>query len=214
MWAATGAYFNVTGYNSNLVPNAEAPKTYEDLLDPKWSGKMIWSNSIGSGAPVFVGHILRTMGPEKGREYLEKLGQVGVRSTEASSRAVLDQVIGGEFGIEPHAFLHHALISQKAGAPVAWTEPQPLAGTFPSTGIAKNAPHPHAALLFTDFLLSEDAQKVLVDAYYAPSRTGMTPRDPALAPASRGVKVSYMNPDAIVKEQDSWQKLYEEIFVK
>lgn len=214
MWAATVQYFNVTAYNTRLVPAGEAPRTYEDLLDPRWKGKLIWSTSIGSGAPVFVGHILQTMGKEKGTDYLKKLAQVGVRNSEASARAILDQVIGGEFGVSLQAFLHHALISAKQGAPVAWVEQEPVLGTFDSMGLARNPPHPHAAMLFLDYIFSEEGQKLMAAADYAPGRPDVQARDMQLKPPARGVKTSFMNPEDMVREQDNWQKLFEQLFVK
>ena len=59
-WGSTNLYFFATGYNTRMVKPAEAPKTYEDLLNPRWKGQMMWSTSRGSGAPIFTGTILGT----------------------------------------------------------------------------------------------------------------------------------------------------------
>jgi ABC-type Fe3+ transport system substrate-binding protein len=66
-WGATNLYFFATGYNTRTVKPTEVPKTYEDLLNPRWKGQMMWSTSRGSGAPMFVGTILNTMGAEAGK---------------------------------------------------------------------------------------------------------------------------------------------------
>jgi ABC-type Fe3+ transport system substrate-binding protein len=59
------------GYNTRMVKPNEVPKTYEDLLNPRWKGQMMWSTSRGSGAPMFIGNVLKTIGQEKGKAYLQ-----------------------------------------------------------------------------------------------------------------------------------------------
>ena len=61
-WASTNVYFFSLGYNTRLVKPNELPKTYEDLLNPRWKGQMMWSTSRGSGAPIFIGTILSLVG--------------------------------------------------------------------------------------------------------------------------------------------------------
>ena len=68
-WGSTNVYFMTLGYNTRNVKPNELPKTYEDLLNPRWKGQMMWSTSRGSGAPQFIGNILITMGQEKGKAY-------------------------------------------------------------------------------------------------------------------------------------------------
>ena len=75
-WGSTNVYFMTLGYNTRSVKPSELPKTYEDLLHPRWKGQMMWSTSRGSGAPQFIGNILLTMGQEAGKAYLQKLKAV------------------------------------------------------------------------------------------------------------------------------------------
>ena len=65
--ASTNLYFFATGYNTRMVKPNEVPKTYEDLLNPRWKGQMMWSTSRGSGAPMFIGTILSTMGQKRAK---------------------------------------------------------------------------------------------------------------------------------------------------
>ncbi len=96
-WGSTNLYFFATGYNTRMVKPNEVPKTYEDLLNPRWKGQMMWSTSRGSGAPIFTGTILNTMGPEAGKAYLQKLKTQNIAKTTASNRQVLDLTIAGEY---------------------------------------------------------------------------------------------------------------------
>ena len=76
-WAVPNVYFMTLGYNTKLVKPNEVPGSLNDLLNPRWKGKMIWSTSGGSGAPIFIGNTLMTMGEEKGYGLLAELGQAG-----------------------------------------------------------------------------------------------------------------------------------------
>ena len=95
-WRALLLFVFTPGFNTMMVSREEAPKTYEALLDPKWKGRMAWNPNSSAGAIGFVGNILTFMGEEKGLEYLRKLATQRIVNVEASSRAILDQVIAGE----------------------------------------------------------------------------------------------------------------------
>ena len=154
-WGSTNLYFFASGYNTRMIKPSEAPKTYEDLLNPRWKGQMMWSTSRGSGAPIFTGTILNAMGSEAGKAYLQKLKTQNIAKTTASNRQVLDLTIAGEYPLALQIFNHHAFISKSAGAPVDWIPHEPVTATIQTIALAKNTPHPHAAMLFIDFVTSE-----------------------------------------------------------
>ncbi len=212
-WGGNYTTFQVLGYNTQLVRDTDVPSSYESLLDPKWKGKLIWSTSPSTGGPMFVGNTLRVMGQQQGMDYLKKLAQVGVANTDASTRAVLDQVISGDFAVNVVTSLHHAFISRSQGAPVTWSEPAPIYGIFDQAGLPKNAPHPHAALLFLDYMFSAAGQQVYVNAYYSPNRSGVAPKDPALQPPTRGVKVNLVNGEVLLQNGKEWTKIYRDLFL-
>ena len=95
-WGSTNVYFMTLGYNTRSVKAADLPKSYEDLLNPRWKGQMMWATSRGSGAPQFIGNIFVTMGQEAGKAYLQKLKQQNIAKSTASARQILDMVIAGE----------------------------------------------------------------------------------------------------------------------
>ena len=100
----SNVYYFAFGYNTRMVKPNEVPKTYEDLLNPRWKGQMMWSTSRGSGAPMLIGNILQTMGQEEGKAYLQKLKTQNVAKTTASNRQLLDLVIAGEYPLALHIF--------------------------------------------------------------------------------------------------------------
>ncbi len=214
-WGATNQYFMTLGYNTRMVKPNELPKTYDDLLNPRWKGQMMWSTSRGSGAPMFIGNILQAMGESAGKAYLQKLKNQNIAKTTASNRQVLDLVIAGEYPIAVHIFNHHAFISKGKGAPVEWQAIEPVTATVNSVGLAKNTPHPHAAMLFLDFVLSEKGQKVFQQSNYLPAHPKVPAEQADLKPGGgRFNKVLYMNPDVQYDKSNDWVDYFEKNFLK
>ena len=214
-WAATNLYFFATGYNTHMVKATEVPKTYEDLLNPKWKGQMMWSTSRGSGAPMFVGTILNTMGPEAGKAYLQKLKQQNIAKTTASNRQVLDLTIAGEYPLALQIFNHHAFISKTLGAPVEWQVHEPATASINNLGMAKNAPHPHATMLLVDFILSERGQRVYQQSNYLPAHPKVPAKQADLKPGGgRFNRVYYVNPDMQYDKGNEWVDSFNNIFLK
>ncbi len=214
-WAVPNVYFMTLGYNTKLVKPNEVPKSLNDLLHPKWKGKMIWSTSGGSGAPIFIGNTLMTMGQEAGMNYLKKLAAQNVAKSTASNRAVLDMVIAEEYAIAINIFNYHAVISRSAGAPVDWQALEPVPGQVKTLGLAKNAPHPHAALLFIDFLLSKEGQKIFQEADYLPAHPEVPAKTADLkAGGGKFSKVNYMGPELLFEKEEQWVDLFQKLFFK
>jgi len=215
IWGATNLYFLTLGYNTRMVKPSEVPKTWDDLLNPKWRGQMIWSTSRGSGAPMMIGNILLSMGPEVGKAYLLRLAKQGIAKSTASNRQILDLVIAGEYPIALHIFNHHALISRKAGAPVDWQPVEPVTATFNGTGLAKNAPHPHTAMLFLDFIFSKKGQKIFQDVDYLPAHPEMPARQVDLKPGGgRFKRANYVSPDVQYEKGNEWIDFFQSQFLK
>ncbi len=213
-WGSTNVYFMTLGYNTRNVKPGELPKTYEDLLNPRWKGQMIWSTSRGSGAPQFIGNILVTMGQEAGKAYLQKLKQQNIAKSTASARQILDLVIAGEYPMAIQIFNHHAYISKAAGAPVDWQPLEPVTATNNTIGIAKNAPHPHAAMLFLDFVLSKKGQLVFQKANYLPAHPDVSALQADLKPGGgRFKKVNYLSPEMLYDQGNEWADYFQKEFL-
>ncbi len=214
-WGSTNLYFFATGYNTRMVKPGEAPKTYEDLLNPRWKGQMMWSTSRGSGAPIFIGNVLNTMGAEAGKAYLQKLRGQNIAKTTASNRQVLDLTIAGEYPLALHIFNHHAYISKSAGAPVDWIPHEPVSATIQTIALAKNSPHPHAAMLFLDCAMSEKGQRVFQQSNYLPAHPKVAAKQADLKPGGgRFKRVFYINPDTQYDKGNEWVELFNNLFVK
>ena len=98
LWAATRISYYCMAYNTDQVSAADVPKTFEDLLDPKWKGKMAWRIGSESGTPLFITNLRTAWGEEKADEYLKKLAEQDIVNFGAgSARTLVDRVIAGEY---------------------------------------------------------------------------------------------------------------------
>jgi ABC-type Fe3+ transport system substrate-binding protein len=211
-WIAEIMYVFTPGINTTLLPKDQAPKTFADLLDPKLAGKMAWNGSSMAGAYGFVGNVLITMGDDNGMAYLRALATQRVVNVEASSRAVLDQVIAGEYWMNLMAFNHHVVISARKGAPCDWLKLEPAPVTLDAVGLLKDAPHPNAARLLLEFLLSPEGQKVFQQSDYLPALPSVPAMVAGLKPSDGGFKADFLRPEQIHRELPQWQKVTEDLF--
>jgi ABC-type Fe3+ transport system substrate-binding protein len=154
------------------------------------------------------------MGQERGMAYLEQLSKQGIRNLNASGRAVLDQVIAGEFPVALNIFNHHTVISAQQGAPSDWVPLEPVPALQNTVGLALNAPHPHAALLFLDYLFSEEGQSILQQADYLPANPGVPAKDPRLKPEVGGFKVNFISPEDAMKNENEWNQIFRRLFLQ
>jgi iron(III) transport system substrate-binding protein len=211
-WTGLVVYVFAPGININAVPLAEAPKTLQDLLDPKWKGKIAWHASSVAGATGFVGAILTGMGEERGMDFLRALAKQRVINVEASSRAVLDQVIAGEYPLALMIFINHAVISARKGAPAAWLKIEPMPVALDAVSLLKDAPHPNAAKLLIDFLTSEEGQQVFRQADYLPALPSVPTMTPGLRPTDGNFKATYLRPAEVDRNVARWSKIVEDLF--
>jgi len=166
MWTASRLNFFGMAYNTRQVSAAEVPKTYDELLNPKWKGAISWRADSEVGAGLFIATIMRTRGKVDGEAYLKKLAAQGVVNYAGSARALVDRVGEGEYKLALHIYAHHPLISKAKGAPLDVQMLEPVPSMVSTIQIAKGAPHPYAAMLFIDFMLSKDGQETLRAADY------------------------------------------------
>jgi len=156
------------GYNTKILNSEQVPKTYQDLLDPKWKGKMAICNDTGVN---WAGCIYHTIG----EEFLKKLAQQDFVVHMVSGQALLDMIINGEYALSPTIYDSHVYGSRKLGAPVAWVPLEPVRVSIGQIALAKHSPNPHAALLFADFELSKESGELHKSVGYGSFRKDISP---------------------------------------
>ncbi len=212
-WVATNLYVLTPGFNTELVKKGTEPRTFQDLLDPKWKGRMAWASAPNSSsAPGFIGLVLREMGQDKGMAYLRELSKQNIAGLNVAARQVLDQVIAGEYAVALQIFNHHTVISAAQKAPSDWIPMNPAMAVLSVAGVMKDAPHPNAAKLLIEFLVSEEGQKVFRDSGYIPVDPNVPPPVASLRPDGAKFRAVFMTPEAIDAAVAGWAKIYDELF--
>ena len=213
-WASTRiSYFSIA-YNTRLVPAGQVPKSYDDLLDPRWRGKLAWRIGSTSGTPLFLTNIRLARG-EDATDYFRRLAtQKIINFGSGSARTLVDRVIAGEFPIALNIFAHHPLISRAKGAPVNSQLMDPVPSTAGTVLIPRGVRHPNAALLLADFILSQEGQQILASAEYFPVRPDVPSNDmlASVIPAHAGVPEQFVGPDRLNRYTESSAKIFDEMF--
>ncbi len=213
-WVAQNIYFKVLAYNTEMVPAAQAPKTDEDLLNPRWKGKMVWP-AVSGAASQMIGGILKHYGEEKGMQYLKRLAAQNVANIQGSGRNVLDKVIAGEYAIGLYMFHDHLLQSEEQGAPVKGVPLRPVVTSVAQVmGLFKNSPNPHASMLFIDFFCSDAGQAVMKTAHYTVPSRNIKSEKSDLLPEYGNFKIQFMDTYYIGKNSNKWQTIFNDLFLK
>jgi iron(III) transport system substrate-binding protein len=201
LWTSSYESYKGLGFNTKLVSAAEAPQTYDDLLDLKWKGKMAVA---GSSVQTWIGGVLAI----KGEDFIRKLGKQDVTVYNIQGRALANLVVSGEVPLSPIVFSSHVHDSAQKGAPIAW---RPLDGVYAlvaGVALPTHAPHPHAAMLFIDFMLSKEGQTLRMETGYVSARNDLPSPD-----KPKVVVYGSQIPDLAVKFEQ-WQQLNQEVFGK
>ncbi len=152
-----GTYGNIwtMAYNTKLVPKDKLPKTYDDLLNPQWRGKLgadirvnPWSYIVSSGGWSL----------EKAEAYVKKLRENQPKFGRGGT-AIAQLLIAGDFQIAP-VYVFNVIEARKTGAPMDWIPMEPIGGNIAGRAIPKGAPHSNAAVLYIAWLVSPEGQKV------------------------------------------------------
>ena len=202
-WTAYYVNSYVLGWNTKLVKREDVPKTYDALLNPKWKGGQI---SLDTEAYGMVEGLKRAWGQEKAIAYLKKLAALDPVLKRGNTERV-QLVVAGEY---PLIIAYNQTIQRltSRGAPIDWLPLEPAVTQVNPVMIGSKAPHPNAARLFYDYILSKEGQEELRSYQRIPVRKDVEPDPPRLF---RGFKYVIENPEDY-KDFDSTVKQYLEIF--
>lgn len=201
LWVTDRLNFFVVAYNVDLVDANTLPDQYEGFLDPKWKGKL----GIEATDVEWMATIIKERGREKGEAFFRELA--AMRPDVRKGHVLLSEMVGaGEVPVALTVYNSEAESIMRRGGPVAWKPVQPVVGRPQGIGVARNAPNPHAALLFADFVLSQEGQEF----FHSVGRI----------PASQRVKTSLkdfpyvmIDPVTVLDEHDEWYELWRELFL-
>jgi iron(III) transport system substrate-binding protein len=157
MWATMYTTPMIVSYNTKLASPADLPKDYSDLLSPKWKGRL----GMDSSDFEWYANLRKVWGAEKAQKFLDGLKKQDVRLVQG--RALLTGLLsGGEIAILVNNFLQNVIEAKRKGSPVEFLSLDPVISAAGLVGINRLAPHPNAAKLFVDFVLSREGQELIV----------------------------------------------------
>lgn len=193
------------GFNTKLIPPAEAPKSVKDYLDPKWKGKMsIAGTTTGT---QWIGALIDT----NGREFIEKLSAQEINVQNMSGAALSGLVASGEVPLSPTIFNSNIFTHKQKGAPVDWRPLDPVIAGVGISGMVTNSPHPHAALLFLDYLHSKDGQQ-------AAMKGGLSSPRNDIGSLEQKFKKFYIEskftPEEFEKKIEEWDAMMRKYFIR
>jgi iron(III) transport system substrate-binding protein len=194
LWASLMVYL----FNNKQISRAQAPKSIDDLLQAKWKGKM----GMDQDADDYIAALLDYYGDEKGKQMARALGaqQLNIRK----GRTLVSQLVAaGEFPIQIDAHHHEAVALRQAGAPVDYVFPEPFipVKSVSAFVMSSHSPHPHAAALLVDFMLSKKGQEIAFKQR----------RWPAFKDLAVGGPDDVGSRKTLVPDADKWGSRYEEL---
>lgn len=197
-----GFCFNVllAAYNTNLISKDELPARYDDLLDPRWNGKL----GIEAADSDWFAGLMQQLGEEKGLDLFRRIASGNGISVRKGHSLLTNLVAAGEVPLALTVFSYTAEQVKQTGAPLDWFIIPPLVGMPNSISVAKKAPHPAAAVLFFDFMLSDAQSSVLPDLHYV-----LTNRNVA-SPINRA-SISVIDASSILDDGNKWQETFRNV---
>ena len=177
-WVSLYSGYNVIGYNTKLVARGEAPKNWEDLLQPRWKGK------LGMDDEEYFWHagMLKYWGEDKGRKYMEALSRQGLQFRNGHA-LLADLMSVGEFPVAVVVYPDQIEQMKLKGQPVDWVKTSdPILVNLAPVAVAAKAPHPNAAKLFLNYSISKEGQEILQKARRASARHDVPPLVPDMDP--------------------------------
>lgn len=181
-WTIDSATLNVIAYNTRRFPDLPIPKSFWDLTEPRWKGQLIMDENESK----WMAGMMTYYGEAKTLQLLRQLAEQDIQFRTGHS-LIQTMVAAGERPVAVVAFANGVDRLKKDGAPIEWIAPEPVIGLTLGLAVVKGSPHPHAARLLVDYLLSREGQEIMGSAGYFAPRTDVS--SPILKEAPPKTKV-------------------------
>ena len=200
-WAALYLNTIVQAYNTFLVQKENLPNSYRDLLKPEWKGKL----GIESEDFDWFAQVVTYLGEARGVQLFRDIVATNGISVRKGHNLLANLVAAGEVPLALTVYGFLAEQAKRKGAPLVWFVLPPAVARMTAQGLARNAPHPHAALLFFDFLIGEGQQLLASRQFVTVTRKIETPID-------RG-SLKLIDSAAMLDQARKWQDLYQKTII-
>jgi len=200
-WVGSRLNVFVQAYNTKLVKKEELPKIWEDLTHPRWKGKI----GIEQEDSDWLSGIFGEIGEDRAQKVFKEIVAVNGISVRKGHTLLTQLVASGEVPLALTVYNYKAEQLRAEGAPIDWFTIGDAIARPNGVAVARNAPHPHAALLYYDFELSEEGQRIIADREFVPTSKKVD------TPLNK-VPMTFVDARVTLDEYDKWKNLYTELF--
>jgi iron(III) transport system substrate-binding protein len=202
LWIGDRVDLWVAAFNTGKVRRDEIPATYEGFLEPKWKGRI----AVEASDDQWLGAVVKYWGEERAMAFFRKLADL--KPDVRKGHVLLAQLVAaGEVPVGLTTYSGNAESIKLKGGPVDWAAVEPLVGRLQAIALARHAPHPNAALLFADFVLSPDGMQLL-------QAMGRVPTSRNVHTVMDGSKYVLVDPAQPSDEAARWQRMWKDLFLK
>lgn len=202
LWISNRMNFFVVAYNTNKVRREELPKTLEGFVDQKWKGRI----GLEATDSEWMATLIKQWGPERGNGFFQKLS--AMKPDVRKGHILLSELVAaGEIEVSLTSYNANAESMKRRGGPIDWMPIEPVVARPQGIALAKNAPHPHAALLFADFVLSPEGQELF-------NAMGRVPTSLKVKSNLNNFPYVMIDPVTVLDESEKWETLWNKLFLK
>jgi iron(III) transport system substrate-binding protein len=201
-WIGTRLNIIAGAYNTNSVRAGSLPKSYEDLTDPKWKGKL----GIEAADSDWLATIVASRGEEQGLKLMRDIVKANGASVRKGHTLMANLVASGEVPLALTTYLYKTKQLKDSGAPIEPLFLDPVVARVNGIGVAAKAPHPHAAILFFDYMLSDGQEILAKRQFFATNKK----YDKDL----ETMKLTFVDSAEMLDQSAKWDKLFNEIVIR
>jgi iron(III) transport system substrate-binding protein len=198
-WIGDRVQIFTAAYNTRAIKKDDLPKVYDDLTNPKWKGKL----GIEAADHDWFSAVVGELGEEKGVKLFRDIVTKNGLSARKGHTLLANLVVTGEVPLALTTYLYKVQQLKNSGAPIDYVVLPPEVARPQGAGMARKAPHPHAAVLFMDFLLS-DGQEILAKRDFIPTNV-------KVKPLPENMPLIFVDPALLLDQNDKWEKLYKDV---
>jgi iron(III) transport system substrate-binding protein len=201
-WVTSTLDVFVHAYNTEKVSKDELPKSYQDLADPRWKGRL----GIEAEDQVWFGTLLNDLGAEKGTRLFREIVATNGMSVRKGHTLLANLVASGEVPLALTVYNYKPPQLKAKGGSIDWFVLPPAVAQLRGIAIPAKAPHPHAAMLFLDFMLT-DAQAMLASRNFVPASK-------SVASPMGDTPIKVIDPGEAIDKYDQWTRVYQDTITK
>ena len=201
-WFPDRMNYFVVGYNTAKVQRSQIPATYEGFADPKWKGRI----GLEATDTEWMATLIKMWGADKGMDYFRRLS--AMKPDVRQGHVLLATLVAaGEVPVGLSMYSSNIVALKRKGAPIDFVPVQPVVARPQGIGVAKNAPHPYAALLLADYVLSLEGQQLF-------ESLGRVPASTRVKSEFNNFPFTMIDPVTVLDEAEKWEKLWNGFFLK